>query len=85
MVVIAIGAGAAVGVVTRPAPSVEPSATPVPTATPVPDTGPLVFKQPLAAGCASEDAVWVVSDGGGIGRFDRLVQRWELIAVPHFC
>ena len=79
MVVIAIGAGAAVGVVTRPAPSVEPSATPVPTATPVPDTGPLVFKQPLTAGCATDDAVWVVSDGGGIGRFDRALQRWDLI------
>lgn len=79
MVVIAIGAGAAFGVVARPTPSVEPSATPVPTVTPVPDTGPLVFKQPLTAGCATEDAVWVVSDGGGIGRFDRLSQRWELI------
>jgi hypothetical protein len=79
MVVIAIGAGAAVGVVTRPAPSIEPSATPLPTVTPEPDTGPLVFKQPLAAGCATDDAVWVVSDGGGIGRFDRLLQRWELI------
>jgi len=79
LVVIAIGAGAAVGVVTRPAPSVEPSATPMPTATLAPDTGPLVFKQPLTAGCATDDAVWVVSDGGGIGRFDRLLQRWELI------
>ena len=79
MVIVAIGAGAAVGVVTRPAPSVEPSATPIPTVTPEPDTGPLVFKQPLSAGCATDDAVWVVSDGGGIGRFDRLVQRWELI------
>ena len=79
MVVIAIGAGAAVGVVTRPAPSVEPTATPVPTVTPAPDTGPLVFKQPLTAGCATDDAVWVVSDGGGIGRFDRALQRWDLI------
>ena len=79
LVVIAISAGAAFGVVTRPAPSVEPSATPMPTATPAPDTGPLVFKQPLTAGCATDDAVWVVSDGGGIGRFDRLLQRWELI------
>ncbi len=79
MVVIAIGAGAAVGVVTRPAASVEPSATPVPTVTPVPDTEPLVFKQPLTAGCATDGAVWVVSDGGGIGRFDRLLGRWQLV------
>jgi photosystem II stability/assembly factor-like uncharacterized protein len=79
MVVIAVGAGAAVGVVTRPAPSVEPSATPVRTVTPEPDTGPLVFKQPLMAGCSTDDAVWVVSDGGGIGRFDRLLGRWQLV------
>src|SRR5437867_4199031 len=80
MLVVAIGAGAVVGVVTRPAPTVAPeSPTPIPTVTPEPDTGPLVFKQPLAAGCATDDAVWVVSDGGGIGRFDRLLQHWDLI------
>ena len=79
MVVIAVGAGAAVGVVTRQAPPAEPSATPAPTPTPEPDTGPLVFKQPLTAGCATDDAVWVVSDGGGIGRFDRLLGRWQLV------
>lgn len=78
MLVVAIGAGAAVGVLARPTPTPEPP-QPTPTATPAPDTGPLVFKQPLVAGCATEDAVWVVSDGGGIGRFDRLLQRWELI------
>jgi hypothetical protein len=79
MVVIAVGAGAAVGMVTRQAPPAEPSATPAPTLTPEPDTGPLVFKQPLTAGCATDDAVWVVSDGGGIGRFDRLLGRWQLV------
>ncbi len=79
MVVIAISAGAAVGVVTRPAPPAEPSATPAPTPTPEPDTGPLVFKQPLTAGCATDDAVWVVSDGGGIGRFDRVLGQWQLV------
>src|SRR5439155_1122627 len=36
-------------------------------------------KEPLSAGCATDDAVWVVSDGGGIGRFDRRLQHWELI------
>jgi hypothetical protein len=78
MLVVAIGGGAAVGVLARPTPTPEPS-TPTPTATPEPDTAPLVFKQPLIAGCATDDAVWVVSDGGGIGRFDRVRQRWELI------
>jgi hypothetical protein len=80
MLAVAVGAGAAVGVVTRPTPTTQPpSPTPVPTATPEPDTGPFVFKQPLASGCATDDAVWVVSDGGGIGRFDLQRQRWELV------
>ena len=79
MLVAAIGAGAIVGVVTRPTPVASPSPTPVPTVTPEPNTEPLVFKQPLAAGCATDDAVWVVSDGGGIGRFDRQRQHWDLI------
>src|SRR2546430_14741380 len=82
MVVIAVSAGAAVGLVTRPAPPAEPSATPAPTRTPEPDTGPLVFKQPLTAGCATDDAVWVVSDGGGIGRFDRVLCQWQLGRPP---
>jgi hypothetical protein len=77
MLVVAIGAGAAVGVIARPTP--QPTATPTPfaSATPVPDTAALVFQQPLSAGCATADAVWVVSNGGGIGRFDG--QRWQLI------
>jgi hypothetical protein len=80
MLVVAIGAGAAVGLVTRSTPTVAPpTATPIPPPTPEPDTAPLVFKQPLAAGCTTADAVWVVSDGGGIGRFDRQRQRWELV------
>ena len=79
MLVAAIGAGAIAGVVTRPTPIASPEPTPLPTITPEPNTEPLVFKQPLAAGCASDDAVWVVSDGGGIGRFDRQRQHWDLI------
>lgn len=80
MLVVAIGAGAAVGVVTRATPTAPPPSPTLPPApTPEPDTGPLVFKQPLTAGCATDDAVWVVSDGGGIGRFDRQLQHWELI------
>jgi hypothetical protein len=80
MLVVAVGAGAAFGVIARGTPTPPPATpTPVPTATPEPDTGPFVFKQPLSAGCATDDAVWVVSDGGGIGRFDRQLERWELI------
>jgi len=36
-----------------------------------------VFTQPLSAGCAAGDGVYVVSDGGGIGRF--AFDRWQLI------
>src|SRR5207302_3806418 len=78
MLVVAVGAGAAVGIVTRPTPVLpSPSATPRRTATPEPDTGPAVFQQPLSSGCATSDDVFVVSNGGGIGRFDG--QRWQLI------
>src|SRR5438034_7499819 len=79
MLVLAVGAGAAFGVVTRATPTAPPSSPTPPAPTPEPDTGPLVFKQPLSAGCANDDAVWVVSDGGGIGRFDRQLQHWALI------
>ena len=77
MLVVAIGAGAAVGVIARPTPSPTPPPSLLPTASPEPDTGPLVFQQPLSAGCATDEAVYVVSNGGGIGRFDG--QRWQLI------
>jgi len=78
MLVVAVGAGAAVGIVTRPTPVLpSPSATPRRTATPEPDTGPAVFQQPLSSGCATLDDVFVVSNGGGIGRFDG--QRWQLV------
>ena len=39
----------------------------------------LVFSQPLSAGCAAGEAVYVVSDGGGIARFAS--DRWQLIDV----
>lgn len=77
MLVVAIGAGAAVGVIARPTPTPVPTPAIRATATPEPDTGPLVFQQPLVSGCATDDAVYVVSNGGGIGRFDG--QRWQLI------
>src|SRR5207302_1350929 len=78
MLVVAVGAGAAVGIVTRPTPVLpSPSATPRRTATPEPDTGPAGFQQPLSSGCATLDDVFVVSNGGGIGRSDG--QRWQLV------
>ena len=41
------------------------------------DTEALVFQQPLDAGCATAGSIWVVSDGGGIGRFSD--GRWSLV------
>lgn len=80
LVVVAIlaGTGAAALRQARAAPTV-PTATASASASAaeVPDTGPLVFGQPLSAGCAAGEGVYVVSDGGGIGRFDG--RRWELI------
>jgi len=78
MLVVAVGAGAAVGALARPSPTPLVTPSPTPLASPSPEnTEPFVFQQPLSSGCASQDAVWVFSDGGGVGRFDG--KRWELV------
>lgn len=79
LVVLAILAGGgAARLRPPPTPSPRPTAA-VPTPSPgeTLDTGPLVFRQPLSAGCAAGEGVYVVSDGGGIGRFDG--EQWQLI------
>jgi hypothetical protein len=79
LVVVAAAGGFAASQLARPTPSPSPTRTAVvrPSPTEPPDTGPLVFTQPLSAGCAAGDGVYVVSDGGGIGRFS--FDRWQLI------
>ncbi|MEA2661250.1 MAG: hypothetical protein QOH08_822 [Chloroflexota bacterium] len=80
LLVVAITAGVGASRVLRPAPTASPSpssARSSPTPTEPPSTEPLVFTQALSAGCAAGDAVYVVSDGGGIGRFQ--FDRWQLI------
>ena len=80
LVAVAILGGVGISRLARaPAPSPSPTPTPFVRISPTepPDTGPLVFTQPLSAGCAAGDAVYVVSDGGGIGRF--VFDRWQLI------
>lgn len=73
-----VGGGAArLKTVAPPTASAAPSTAAQPAPTEPPDTGPLVFRQPLSAGCAAGDGVYVVSDGGGIGRFDG--DGWQLI------
>ncbi len=80
LVVLAAGGGVAASrFVNRPTPSPSPTPSPLvrPSPTEPPDTEPLVFIQPLSAGCAAGGAVYVVSDGGGIGRF--AFDHWQLI------
>jgi hypothetical protein len=79
LVVVAAAGGFAASQLARPTPSPSPTRTAVVRASPTepPETGPLVFMQPLSAGCAAGDGVYVVSDGGGIGRF--AFDRWQLI------
>ena len=79
VILAAAGGFAASRLASRPTPSPSPAPTPFvrPSPTEPPDTGPLVFTQPLSAGCAAGDSVYVVSDGGGIGRF--AFDRWQLI------
>ena len=81
LVAVAVLGGVGISRIARatPAPSRSPTPTPFVRISPTepPDTGPLVFTQPLSAGCAAGDSVYVVSDGGGIGRF--AFDRWQLI------
>ena len=78
LVVLAVALGLGAARLTAAPPRPSPSTAPSPiAATGAPDSGPLVFTQPLSAGCVAGDAVYVVSDGGGIGRF--AFDRWQLI------
>src|SRR5205823_2104210 len=82
LIAVAVAGGVGASRLTRPTP---PSPSPTPTPTPFvrvsppepPDTGPFVFTQTLSAGCVAGDGVYIVSDGGGIGRFAN--DRWQLI------
>ena len=81
LLALAVLGGSSLSRLTRPAPSppgVPPSPITPASATPPPtDTSAFVFTQPLSAGCAAGDAVYVVSNGGGIGRY--AFDGWQLI------
>ncbi|MEK7862295.1 MAG: hypothetical protein AAB295_03420, partial [Chloroflexota bacterium] len=72
-VLAAIGAGLAVARIARPAPApIHVTVTPTPTVTPVPtpvDEATL-FRQPLSAGCATAQSVWITTNGGALLRYD---------------
>ncbi len=72
-VLAAVGGGLALGRLARPSPTpVRVIVTATPTATPArtPLDETALFKQPLAAGCATAEAVWIVTNGGGLLRYD---------------
>ena len=83
LVVIAVIGASNVSRLARPTPTPSPSfvrpspAAPASAEPQTTDTSAFVFTQPLSAGCAAGDAVYVVSDGGGVGRF--AFDRWQLI------
>jgi hypothetical protein len=79
LLAVAIAGGVGASRLARPSPSPSPSPTPFVrvSPSPPPDTGPFVFTQTLSAGCVAGSAVYVVSDGGGIGRFAD--DQWQLI------
>jgi hypothetical protein len=73
LVVAAIGAGLAIGTIARPSPTPQPTpqrTVAVPTPTPVPTTDPQVFRQSLTGACATGQGLWVVTNGGGLLRYD---------------
>jgi hypothetical protein len=73
LVVAAIGAGLAIGTIARPSPTPRPTpqrTVAVPTPTPVPTTDPQVFRQSLTGACATGQWLWVVTNGGGLLRYD---------------
>lgn len=73
LVVAAVGGGLAVGTIARPRPTphvATAAPTVAPTPTPAPTTDPAVFRQTLSSGCATEQGLWVVTNGGGLLRYD---------------
>ncbi len=78
-VLAAIGGGLAFGRIARPpAPTprrVSVTAPPTTTPSPTPFDEAGLFKQPLSAGCVTARSVWIVTNGGGLLRYDGSV--WE--------
>lgn len=78
-VLAAVGIGLSAGRVARPAPPTAPvvTFTPAPTPSPTPLDEAALFRQPLSGGCATTDDVWVVTNGGGLLRYDG--EQWVQI------
>lgn len=72
-VLAAIGAGLAVGTAARPSPTpirVVVTASPAVTPSPTPFDEAALFRQPLSSGCGTAQAVWIITNGGALLRWD---------------
>jgi hypothetical protein len=79
-VLAAIGIGLASGLVARPSPTpnrVSVTFTPAPTPSPTPYDEAALLRQPLSGGCATAGGIWVVTNGGGLLRYDGT--RWAQV------
>lgn len=78
-ILASIGIGLAAGRVARPAPSTAPAVTftPQPTPSPTPVDEDALMRQPLSSGCATDASIWVVTNGGGLLRYDG--QHWASV------
>jgi len=80
LVLAAIGLGLASGRIARPSPTsarVSVTFTPTPTPSAAPYDEAALFRQPISGGCATSGGVWVVTNGGGLLRYDGT--QWALI------
>lgn len=79
VVLVAVAGGLTLGRIARPSPTpqhVVVTFTPAPSPTRVPVDEATLFRQPISAGCATASSVWLVTDGGGILRYDGT--SWDL-------
>ncbi len=79
-VLAAVGIGLASGRVFAPSPTpnrVNVTFTPAPTPSPTPYDEAALFREPVSGGCATNGGVWVITNGGGLLRYDGI--RWAVV------
>src|SRR4051812_9945216 len=72
-VLAAVGVGLASGRLFAPSPTpvrVNVTFSPAPTPSPTPYDEASLFRQPISGGCATASGVWLVTNGGGLLRYD---------------
>ena len=80
VVLVAVGIGLAGGRVFAPSPTpnrVNVTFTPAPTPSPTPYDEAALFREPVSGGCATNGGVWVITNGGGLLRYDGT--RWAVV------